>query len=235
MTQRKIFRPWDSADQDRLKLATADSPSNVAAAATATTTVPAPASATAASLAAAAAAAAGSMSSPSSHGPLFNSWNLWSSLFLPHDHHHASAIHATPSSPHYLSPRSHHHVHHHHHHASSGSSAFTHVASMHLNHTRTRFPPSPTAAHTDSLINSSRHHVPHVHAKLHGLTDGMTAVSVGKEETLGGPLTPSTHLSSHDHHHHRHRPKRQRPKRFHCPHCQIAFSECTSNFLISYV
>ena len=186
MTQRKIFRPWDSADEDGDNITDAVPP-------VVTTSIPtSPVVLTPAS--------------PS----LYNLNSLWSSFFLPQDHQ--SAVHSHhPAS--YFFPSRTHPVHHHNN--PLASSAFTHIGPLPPNHTSSHHHPSLTSSisHANHSVNGSSRH-----QRLLCLSEASKS-STRSEAPIAG------HVSSSSSSERSGKPKRQRPKRFHCPHCQIAFSE----------
>lgn len=189
MTQRKIFRPWDSADEDRNKISDSVSPIVTTAVSTPPVTI-----------------------GPAS--PSLYSLNLWTSFFLPPDHQPSLHSHRPPSFFFPSSRLPHHHVHHHHH--PFISSAFTHIGSLSHSHASSRHHPSlrhpSSLTAPDHSVNGSNRH--------ERLIDASATIARSEAAIPGQVSSSSSERSS--------RPKRQRPKRFHCPHCQIAFSEYLS-------
>lgn len=211
MTQRKIFRPWDSDADHGIKGSSPAVPHHQ-------TITPSAAAPTVLS----------PVASPSS---LF-SLNLWTSFFLPGSGdqslvHSPASPASSSSSPSFYLPsmtRSSHHVHHHHHHPS----AFSHISSL-VPPSSGRQPQqplfhSPPSSHGSnagpqvpslmSVRQTRSHHlteVPDIRGSETSLRSGSTRTAIGS----------SMHCSERS----ERKAKRQRPKRFHCPHCHIAFSQ----------
>lgn len=220
MTQRKIFRPWDTKetnDQSTSIVKDSTNRSNLpllssrSSSRTTSTSASANTNATNVNLTSVAAAAAASgllMSSNSLASSPIYSLNLWTSLFLDHRPHPPSS----PSSPSPYLPLS----------PLAMLTQCPPFTSGHLTNSSTTSSPNVLSPFT----NSSHLHQFHSNSAFGSsslTSNGNSCNNTSAGETCNSSPTTSTSNGSSVVVTNC-KPRRQRPKRFHCPHCHIAFS-----------
>ena len=208
MTQRKIFRPWDSKDaSDHSTTLIKESPRpNMPLASSRTSRTP--------SLSASLTAASGLLMSPSSlaSSPIY-SLNLWTSLFLDHRPHQSSSpsLSSSPYLP--LSPLA----------MLTQCPPFASGGHLGTPHSSS----STSSPNVLSSFTSSPHHLHQFHHSNSNFASPLSSNSNNCNTTSGDTCnsSPTTSASTGSSVVVTNcKPRRQRPKRFHCPHCHIAFS-----------